>query len=82
MGMAKADILIFKPKAATNQAVAVVPRFAPNINPNPPDRFIKPALINEIVITETKELDWMSAVTKAPTGILLYNLFVAFFNIF
>ena len=31
--------------------------FAPNINPNPPDKLIKPALIKDIVITETRELE-------------------------
>ncbi len=71
MGKAKADIFIFKPKPATNQAVAVVPIFAPNINPIPSDKLINPALINEIVITETKELDCINAVIKAPVVILL-----------
>jgi len=82
IGIANAEILIFNPNAATSQAVAVVPIFAPKTNPNPPDKLIKPALINEIVITETRELDWIKAVTVAPTVILLYNLFVAFFSKF
>jgi len=75
-------ILILRPKAAINQAVAVDPILAPKINPIPPDKLIKPALINEIVITETNELEFKIAVIIAPTVILLYNLLVTFFKIF
>ena len=82
IGIASSEIWNFNPNTATNQAVAVVPILAPNINPKPPERLIRPALIKEIVITETNELDWMKAVTIAPTPMLLYNLCVAFFKRF
>ena len=82
IGIASAEIFILSPKAATSQAVAVVPILAPKINPIPLDNEINPALIKEIVITETNELDCNKAVTRAPAPILLYSLFVAFFNIF
>ena len=71
MGIARADIFIFNPKPATNQAVAVVPILAPKINPKPPASDIKPALIKDIVITDTRELDWIKAVMNAPTVMLL-----------
>jgi len=57
MGMAKTEMFIFKPNPATSQAVAVVPMLAPKIKPIPPARVISPALMNDIVITETSELD-------------------------
>ena len=57
IGMAKVDICIFNPKPATSQAVAVVPILAQKINPMPPLKLISPALIKEMVITDTKELD-------------------------
>lgn len=76
--MASTEIFIFSPNPATSQAVAVVPMLAPNINPKPPARLTRPALINEMVITETKELDCIKAVVIAPKVILLYSLFVAF----
>ncbi len=82
IGIANAEIFIFKPKLATSQAVAVVPILAPKISPKPSDSVINPALINEIVITETSELDWIKAVTNAPAVILLYNLLVAFLKYF
>lgn len=57
MGIANADILIFKPRIATNQAVVVVPMLAPKIRPTPWVKPNNPVLIKEMVITEIKELD-------------------------
>ena len=69
--MAKMEILIFNPNPATSQAVAVVPILAPKMSPIPPAKLIKPALMNDIVITDTNELDCIKAVTRAPNEMLL-----------
>ena len=51
---------------ANNQAPVVVPRLAPKIMPIPVISGSKPALKNEIVITDTRELDCMMAVLTMP----------------
>jgi hypothetical protein len=56
----------FRPRPATIQAPVVEPRLAPKMMPIPPIREISPALRNEIVTTETSELDCRRVVETTP----------------
>ncbi len=51
----------------TSHAVAVVPTLLPMMTPMACLRVSRPALTNPITMTVVAELDWMNAVTTAPT---------------
>ena len=56
-----------KPAMDTSHAVAVVPTLLPMITPMDCLRVSSPALTSPITMTVVAELDWMKAVTNAPT---------------
>ena len=62
-------MLTLRPRPATSQAPVVVPIFAPKMIPTPPISEMNPALRNEMVITETSELDCRSVVETIPKTI-------------
>lgn len=62
---------------ATSWAVTVVPTFAPNIIPT---EFLKdstPAFTRLMAITDVAELDWITAVTRAPIATPIMGTLVA-----
>ena len=62
---------------ATNWAVIVVPIFAPKMIPTLFLNESTPALTRLTAITEVAELDWITAVTKAPISMPITGIFVA-----
>ena len=66
IGRAKDDILILKPKNEINQAVTVVPIFAPIITPIDSISDNNPALAKLTTITVVAEEDWIKRVIRKP----------------
>jgi hypothetical protein len=69
MGSALAEILTLKPNPATSHAPVFGPRLAPKMIPTPAKSEINPPDRNEIVITETSELDCITVVVRMPKPI-------------
>ena len=69
-------MLTLRPNPAISQAPVVVPRLAPKMIPMPAASDSNPALRNEIVMTETRELDCIRVVVTTPNDRLFQTLSV------